>query len=87
MVEFAEASVLEIVRMTEFLHMIKPSLKNKLVYGIKKPADTDRSIVFYLMPIPTEDGVEATEADIETVILSADYIVEHPFWNEGKQND
>ncbi len=82
MTEFVDATVLELVRMTEFIHLIKPSTKDKLVYGLKKPADTDRSIVFYLMPRPTEDGFKSTEADIETVILSADYIVEHPFWSK-----
>ena len=81
MVEFVDSSVLELIKMTEFLHMIKPSTKNKLVYGVKKPADTDRSIVFYLMPSQNEEGVET---DIETVILSADYITEHPFWNKGE---
>jgi hypothetical protein len=86
MVEFVEASVLELIKMTEFIHTIRPSTKNKFVYGLKKPADTDRSIVFYLMPRQNKDGVEATEADVETVILSADYIVEHPFWNEEKNN-
>ena len=82
MTEFVDATVLELVRMTEFIHLIKPSTKDKLVYGLKKPTDTDRSIVFYLMPIETKDGDKSTEADIETVILSADYIVEHPFWSK-----
>jgi hypothetical protein len=84
MVEFVETSILELVKMTEFVHLVKPSLKDKLVYALKKPEKTDRSAVFYLMPMNIDDAAELTDNDIETVILSAEFIVEHPFWNKGK---
>jgi len=82
MVEFVDVSILDLVKSTEFLHHIRPSFRDKLVYGIRKPADTDRSIVFYLMPRNSEE--KRTEADVETFILSSEYILEHPFWNKGE---
>ena len=82
MVEFVDASILDLAKSTEFLHHIRPSFRDKLVYGIRKPADTDRSIVFYLMSRNSEE--KRTEADVETFILSSEYILEHPFWNKGE---
>jgi len=82
MVEFVDASILDLAKSTEFLHHIRPSFRDKLVYGIKKPADTDRSVVFYLMPRNSEE--KRTEADVETFIFSSEYILEHPFWNKGE---
>jgi len=55
MVEFVDVSILDLVKSTEFLHHIRPSFRDKLVYGIRKPADTDRSIVFYLMSRNSEE--------------------------------
>jgi len=86
MVEFVDVSILDLVKSTEFLHHIRPSFRDKLVYGIRKPADTDRSIVFYLMSrkLPKE---KRTEADVETFILSSEYILEHPFGTKENQHD
>ena len=36
MVEFVDASILDLVRATEFLYYIKPSLKGKFVFGIER---------------------------------------------------
>jgi len=74
MVEFVDASILDLAKSTEFLHHIRPSFRDKLVYGIKKPADTDRSVVFYLMPRNSEE--KRTEADVETFICH-----QNTFWN------
>lgn len=75
MVEFVDASVEDLVNSTLFVHSIKPSLKNKMVVRIEKPKPEDRSIVFRMY---SKGDVEE-----ELFILSADYILDHPFWNKS----
>jgi hypothetical protein len=86
MVEFTEASVLDLVRATQFLHYIKPSLRDKLIYAMEKPQSMDRSVVFHLMDRKVPEGEKRTEENTSTFILSAEYILEHPFW-KGTSND
>jgi hypothetical protein len=43
----------------------------------------DQSVVFHLIPRNLDPGVERTVDMIETFILSAEYILEHPYW-KGK---
>jgi hypothetical protein len=83
MVEFVDASILDLVRATQFLHRIKPSLRDKLVYGIEKAKPFDRSVVFHL----TERKSKGNKEDLnnaELFILSAEYILEHPIWRESE---
>lgn len=82
MVEFANATSADLIGATRFLHHINPSLKNLMVFGIEKAQPFDRSVVFHLTSIPskTEERIE------QMVILSAEYILEHPFW-KGQYND
>jgi hypothetical protein len=75
MVEFANASIQELVRATQFLHHIKPSLRNKLVYAIEKAQTFDRNVVFHLTD--KENDYEETD---EVLLLSSDYILDHPYW-------
>lgn len=82
MPEFVEASVLDLIRSTQFLHCIKPSLKNMMVLAIEKAQPFDRSVVFHLVSRPGETE-ERTE---QLFILSSEYILEHTFW-KGQYND
>jgi predicted ribosome quality control (RQC) complex YloA/Tae2 family protein len=82
MVEFVDASVLDLVRATQFLHYIKPSLRDKLIYGIEKAKPFDRSVVFHL----TDRKSKGDKENTELFILSAEYILEHPIWRES-END
>jgi hypothetical protein len=79
MVEFVDSSILDLVRATLFLHNIKPSLKDKHVFGIEKIRPGDRSIVFHLSNAKSK-GAEQDLKEAEIFILSAEYILEHPIW-------
>ena len=78
MVEFVEASVLDLVKATQFLHIIKPSLQDKLVCGIEKAQPFDQSVVFHLTDRKVKEGEPKKENQI--FLLSSEYILEHPFW-------
>ena len=82
MVEYADASIEDLAKTTEFLHFVKPSLSDKLVYKIGKPKPTDRSIIFYLMPLFMESGYKLVKEDLDTFMLSAEFITDHPFWDK-----
>ena len=75
MVEFVDSSIEDLVSSTMFVHYVKPSLKNKMVVRIEKPKPEDRSIVFRMY---SKGDVEE-----ELFVLSADYILDHPFWNDS----
>lgn len=81
MVEFVDASIIDLVTATQFIHAIKPSLKNMLVYGIEKHKPEDRSVVFHLMNRESK-GEEKDLKDTQLFILSAEYILKHPIWKE-----
>lgn len=80
MVEYADASMLELARATQFLHIVKPSLRNKLVYGIEKTQPFDQSVVFHLVDRKIPEGVKRSEEHCSIFMLSAEYILEHPFF-------
>jgi hypothetical protein len=86
MIEFADSSILDLIRATQFLHYIKPSLRDKLIYALEKPHPSDRSVVFHLMDRKVPEGEKRTEENTSIFILSAEYILEHPFW-KGTSND
>lgn len=86
MVEFADASILELSRATQFLHYIKPSLKDKLVFAIEKALPMDKNVVFHLVDRKVPDGHKRTEENCSIFMLSAEYILEHPYW-KGIDND
>lgn len=82
MVEFVDASVIDLVNATEFLHYIKPSTVDWFVFGIEKTQPMDQSVVFHVVHRDKQQRDEK-----QTVILSAQYIVDHPFWKKDKEND
>ncbi len=84
MTEFADASVLDLARATRFIHHIKPSLRDKLVFAIEKAQPMDQSVVFHLMKRKIEEGEKRSAEDNEIFMLSAEYILEHPYWKEQK---
>jgi len=86
MVDFADSSVDDLSRATQFLHHIKPNFRNKLVYGIEKPQPLDQSVVFHLMERKIPEGEKRTDEHKSIFILSAEYILEHPFWKGGKND-
>ena len=49
--KFAEASVLDLKRATDFIHYIKPAFKDSIVYAIEKSKPFDMNVVFHLMNI------------------------------------
>jgi hypothetical protein len=75
MVELAETSILELTSATQFLHVINPKLRDRIVIGIEKSKPDDRSIVFHLIERNKK------ERETELFMLSAEYIIEHPYWN------
>lgn len=73
MTNFIEASILDLVKWTQFIHEVKPSFKNKLVYGIEELKPGDRNIKFHLMNRVKENEDEETDV----FMLSAEYILEY----------
>lgn len=86
MVEFTDASILDLSRATQFLHHIKPSLRNKLVFAIEKAQPMDQNVVFHLVDRKVPEGHKRTEENCSIFMLSAEYILEHPYW-KGIDND
>ena len=86
MVEYASASVLELSRATQFLHSIKPSLRDRVVFAIEKTQPFDQSVVFHLVERKIPEGVKRGKEHCSVFLLSAEYILEHPFF-KGDDND
>lgn len=84
MVEFADASVHDLIRATEFLHHIKPALKTKFVFGIEKALPMDQNVVFHLTDRKVAEGEKRSPDQTETFMLSAQYILEHPYWYQDQ---
>lgn len=82
MPEFADASILDLSRSTQFLHHIKPSLRDKLVFAIEKAQPLDQSVVFHLVERNVPEGQKRTDEHCSIFILSAEYILEHPYWRK-----
>lgn len=81
MVEFVDLSVMDLVRASQFIHLIKPSFQDKLVCGIEKAQPFDQSVVFHLT---TRDPNPDEKETANTIfLLSAEYMIEHPFWKEA----
>lgn len=80
MVEFADTTPEELVNVTFFLHAIKPSTRDMFVYGIEKAQPMDQSVVFHLVHRDKQQRDEK-----QTVILSAQYIIDHPFWKKDEE--
>lgn len=79
MVEFVDISVMDLVRITEFIHQIRPKLRDKVVIAIEKAQPLDQSVVFHLKTMKSKNNEPDTD-DKELFIISAEYILEHPFW-------
>ena len=80
MVEFVDTSVIDLVNTTEFLHHIRPSTKDWFVFGIEKAQPMDQSVVFHLVH---RDKTKRDEKQM--VIISAQYIIDHPFWKKDEE--
>lgn len=80
--DFIDASVEDLVVSTMFIHSIKPSLVDKYVCKIEKNQPNDKNVVFHLML--RDKTLTGQEAQI--LILSSDYILEHPFWKANKND-
>lgn len=83
MVDFAEVSIYDLARITEFVHYIKPGLKDWIVTGVEKFRPLDMSIVFHLTKVPSKVP-KGSPIEKELLILSGEFIYEHQFW---KRND
>jgi len=79
-VEYAEASVIDLINTTEFLHHIKPSLRDKFVFGIEKAKPNGFNVVFHLVDRVVKEGSDQREKT--TFMLSAQYILDHEYWKE-----
>ena len=73
MTNFIEASILDLAKWTKFIHEIKPSFKNKFVFGIEETKPGDRNVKFHLMNRVKETEDEETDV----FMLSAEYILEY----------
>lgn len=80
MVEFVDMTPEELVTVTFFLHSIMPSTRDMFVYGIEKAQPTDLSVVFHLVHRDKQQRDEK-----QTAILSAQYIIDHPFWRKDTE--
>jgi hypothetical protein len=76
-VEFVDMTPEELVTVTFFLHSIMPPTRDMFVYGIEKAQPTDLSVVFHLVHRDKQQRDKK-----QTVILSAQYIIDHPFWKK-----
>lgn len=81
MVEFVDLSVIDLVRASQFIHRINPSFRDKLVCGIEKAQPFDQSVVFHL--VDREPNPDEKERTNTIFLLSAEYMIEHPFWKES----
>ena len=86
MIEFANSSIYDLVRATQFLHHIRPSFRNKLVYAIEKPQPMDQNVAFHLIDRNVTEGETRSKEDDQIFLLSAEYILEHSYW-KGQKND
>lgn len=84
MIEYADSTIADLQQATNFIHHIKPSLRDKLVFAIEIPQPLDQSVVFHLMKRKVEEGEARSKEDNEIFLLSAEYILEHPFWKGSK---
>jgi hypothetical protein len=75
MVNFVEASIDDLVLSTEFIHHIRPELREKYVIGIEKAQPFDQNVIFHLATF-------GSKSDNEIFMLSADYIARHPFFKD-----
>lgn len=75
MVEFVDASLQDLVQATEFLHLINPSLGNKIVFAIEKIQPKDRNVMFHITDRKTKEY-----KDDQVILISSEYILDHPFW-------
>lgn len=78
MVEFVDASVLDLVNVTRFIHYIKPSTKDMLVFAIEKYQPMDQSIVFHM-----KKRDPGADDDTQLLILSSEYVHSHPYWGNA----
>ena len=77
--EFAETTSRDLKKATDFIHFIRPTLVDKIVYAIEKGKPTDVNVIFHLKSTK-EDDVETKTDNRSIFMLSAEYIIEHTYW-------
>ena len=73
--KFIEASILDLAKWTQFVHSVRPSFRNKLVFGIEETKDGDRNVKFHLMNRKKETDEDSEETEI--FMVAAEYILEY----------
>lgn len=79
--EFAETTKKDLKKATDFIHYIRPTLVDKIVYAIEKSKPFDMNVVFH-MKNSKEDDVESKIDNRSILMLSAEYIIEHTYWKK-----
>lgn len=79
--EFAETTSRDLKKATDFIHFIRPTLVDKIVYAIEKGKPTDANVIFHLKSTK-EDEAEAKTDNRSIFMLSAEYIIEHTYWKK-----
>lgn len=82
-IEFVDMSVLDLVNTNEFLHHVNPSLIDKFVFGIEKARPGDQNVVFHLIDLRASG--KDKRLDKTTFILSAQYIIDHEYWQKNSR--
>lgn len=77
--EFAETTKKDLKKATDFIHYIRPTLVDKIVYAIEKSKPLDMNVIFHLKSTK-EDNVEIQTDNRSILMLSAEYIIEHTYW-------
>lgn len=77
--EFAETTKKDLKKATDFIHYIRPTLIDKIVYAIEKSKPLDMNVIFHLKSTK-EDDVETQTDNRSILMLSAEYIIEHTYW-------
>lgn len=80
MVEFVDSSLLDLIKFTMFLHVVNPMHKDKFVSAIEEYNVGDKNVVFHMT---SKDPKQNAEKSV--VILSAEYITEHPYWDNNTE--
>ena len=77
--EFAETTKKDLKKATDFIHFIRPTLVDKIVYAIEKGKPTDVNVIFHLK----SNKEDETQTDNRSIfMLSAEYIIEHTYWKK-----
>lgn len=86
MVNFANLSFIDLINTTIFLHKVKPELKSMYVVGIEQAKPDDRSVVFHMIN-ESEINKPFEMRNVQQILLSAEFILEHPHFKQKEKLD